>query len=86
MVISLGERAEAIRQRKVSTKVDNMLNITNEGRKLALDPRILNSMLPDYENSKVNLCVNNLFNIWETTKEQKSTQLVFCDFYSTPKS
>lgn len=85
MVISLGERAEAIRQRKVSTKVDNMLNITNEGRKLALDPRILNDMLPDYENSKVNLCVNNLFNIWETTKEQKSTQLVFCDL-STPKS
>lgn len=85
MVQSLGERAEAIRKREVDSKTDNMLKITNEGRKLALDQRLLNNMLPDYEDSKVNTCANNIYKIWEETKDTKATQLVFCDL-STPKS
>lgn len=79
MVASLGERAEAIREGLVPNNIDNMLKITNEGRKLALDQRLVNDMLPDDENSKVNACVKNLFEIWEETKDKKSTQLVFCD-------
>lgn len=85
MVEGLGKRAEAIRKRQVNSKIDNMLKITNEGRKLALDQRILNEMLPDFENSKVNICANNIYDIWEKNKDKKSTQLVFCDL-STPKN
>ena len=85
MVASLGERAEKIRKKEVSSAVDNMLKITNEGRKLALDQRLLNPMLNDNDDSKVNTCVKNVFEIWNKTKDKKSTQLVFCDL-STPKS
>ncbi len=85
MVSDLGERAEAIRAGLVPVWEDNMLAITNEGRKLALDQRLINSNLPDDENSKVNVCVKNIYDIWEKTKENRSTQLVFCDL-STPKS
>ena len=84
MVASLAERAEAVRNRKVSPDKDNMLKITNDGRKLALDQRLINDMLPDNENSKVNSCVSKAFDIWEETKEEMSTQLIFCDL-STPK-
>ena len=85
MVADLGERAEAIRAGLVPVWEDNMLAITNEGRKLALDQRLINNNLPDDENSKVNVCVKNIYDIWEKTKEKRSTQLVFCDL-STPKS
>lgn len=85
MVSNLGERAEAIRAGLVPVWEDNMLAITNEGRKLALDQRLINSNLPDDENSKVNVCIKNIYDIWEKTKDRKSTQLVFCDL-STPKS
>ena len=84
MVQSLAERAEAVRDRKVDATVDNMLKITNDGRKLALDQRLINDMLPDEENSKATTCVDKAFEIWEQTKEQKSAQLIFCDL-STPK-
>lgn len=84
MVEKLGERADAIRNKQVNPKEDNMLKITNEGRKLALEQRILNEMLPDFEESKVNICANNIYKIWEENKEKRSTQLVFCDL-STPK-
>lgn len=79
MVQALGERAELIRKGQVNSHIDNMLKITNEGRKLALDPRILNEMLSDFEGSKINMCVNNIYEIWEKHKEKKLTQLVFCD-------
>ena len=79
MVKKLGERAEAIRSGAVNIRQDNMLNITNEGRKLALDQRLINDMLPDFENSKVNVCANNIYEYWEKYKDKKSTQLVFCD-------
>ena len=85
MVAGLGERAEAIRKKQVNSKTDNMLKITNEGRKLALDQRLLNDMLPDFEGSKVNVCSNNIYEIWDKTKDKKSTQLVFCDL-STPNN
>ena len=85
MVSDLGERAERIRAGLVPVWEDNMLAITNEGRKLALDQRLINNNLPDDENSKVNVCVKNIYDIWEKTKEKRSTQLVFCDL-STPKS
>ncbi len=84
IVASLAERAEAVRDRKVDATVDNMLKITNDGRKLALDQRLINAMLPDEENSKATTCVEKAFEIWEQTKEQKSAQLIFCDL-STPK-
>ncbi len=84
IVASLAERAEAVRDRKVDATVDNMLKITNDGRKLALDQRLINDMLPDEENSKAATCVEKAFEIWEQTKEQKSAQLIFCDL-STPK-
>ena len=84
MVASLAERAEAVRDRQVQPYEDNMLKITNDGRKLALDQRLLNDMLPDEENSKAATCVEKAFEIWENTKEQKSAQLIFCDL-STPK-
>lgn len=84
MVQSLAERAERVRNREVEPHIDNMLKITNDGRKLALDQRLINDMLPDDENSKAATCVNKAFEIWEQTKEQKSAQLIFCDL-STPK-
>ena len=84
MVASLAERAEAVRDRRVEPHQDNMLKITNDGRKLALDQRLINDMLPDEDNSKATTCVDKAFEIWEETKEQKSAQLIFCDL-STPK-
>ena len=84
MVESLADRAEAVRDRRVDASVDNMLKITNDGRKLALDQRLMNPMLPDDENSKSAVCVEKAFEIWEQTKLEKSTQLIFCDL-STPK-
>nr|WP_294773754.1 DEAD/DEAH box helicase family protein [uncultured Eubacterium sp.] len=83
MVEQLGERAEKIRAGDVKPYVDNMLNITNDGRKLALDQRLINPTLPDFEGSKVNECVRNVYNIWAENSDKKSTQLVFCDL-STP--
>ena len=85
MVTNLGERAEKIRAGRVRVWEDNMLTITNEGRNLALDQRLINNQLPDDENSKVNICVKNVYEIWEKTQDKRSTQLVFCDL-STPKS
>ena len=84
MVASLAERAEKIRNGGVDSRVDNMLKITNDGRKLALDQRMLNEMLPDDEGSKVNACINEVYRIWEENTDKRSTQLLFCDL-STPK-
>ena len=84
MVSSLADRAEAVRNRLVEPYQDNMLKITNDGRKLALDQRLINDVLPDSDTSKAATCVEKAFEIWEQTKEQKSTQLIFCDL-STPK-
>ncbi len=83
MVEALSERAEKVRNKMVNSTVDNMLLITNDGRKLALDQRMMNDMLPDSETSKVSACADNVFDIWQRTAEQKSTQMVFCDL-STP--
>ena len=83
LVASLSERAEKVRKKMVDSSVDNMLLITNDGRKLALDQRLTNEMLPDDPNSKVSACVNNVYEIWDKTSEQRSTQLIFCDL-STP--
>ena len=83
LVASLSERAEKVKKKMVDSSVDNMLLITNDGRKLALDQRLTNEMLPDDPNSKVSACVNNVYEIWEKTSEQRSTQLIFCDL-STP--
>ena len=85
MVASLAERAEKVRSGGVDASVDNMLKITNDGRKLALDQRMLNPMLPDFEGSKINACVDNIYRIWEENADKKSAQLVFCDL-STPKN
>ena len=85
MVASLAERAEQVRGGGVDSSVDNMLKITNDGRKLALDQRMLNDMLPDFEGSKINACVNNIYRIWKENADKKSAQLVFCDL-STPKN
>ena len=85
MVASLAERAEQVRGGGVDSSVDNMLKITNDGRKLALDQRMLNDMLPDFEGSKINACVDNIYRIWEKNTDKKSAQLVFCDL-STPKN
>ena len=85
MVASLAERAEKVRSGGVDSSVDNMLKITNDGRKLALDQRMLNDMLPDFDGSKINACVDNIYRIWEETADKKSAQLVFCDI-STPKN
>ena len=79
MVAGLAERAERVRNGMVDARVDNMLKITNDGRKLALDQRLLNDMLPDEENSKAATCVEKAYEIWQDTKEQKSAQLIFCD-------
>ncbi len=84
MIAELGSRADAVRNREVEPNVDNMLKITNDGRKIALDQRIINPLLPDDENSKINTAMKNIHEIWQRTKDDKSTQLVFCDI-STPK-
>ncbi|MDA5623923.1 helicase-related protein [Pasteurella multocida] len=81
---SLSERADDVRNRVVEPDEDNMLKITNDGKKLALDQRLINPLLPDNPDSKVNVCVKNVFSIWDKTKENKSTQLLFSDM-STPK-
>ena len=83
LVKDLSERAEKIRNRMVESSVDNMLKITNDGRKLALDQRLTNDMLEDFEHSKVATCADNIYSIWDKTSEDKSAQLVFCDL-STP--
>lgn len=84
MIASLAERADAVRNREVSPQEDNMLRITNDGRRLALDQRLINPLLPDDVNSKTSECAEKAFRIWEATKEQRSTQLIFSDL-STPK-
>lgn len=84
LVNSLGERAEKVRNKAVDSREDNMLKITNEGRKIALDQRLINELLPDYKDSKVEKCSENIYKIWNDTKEDKLAQLVFCDL-STPK-
>ena len=84
MVASLAERAEAVRDRRVEPHEDNLLKITNDGRKLALDQRLINPLLPDEEHSKVNALVQKAYEIWDRTKADKSAQLIFCDL-STPK-
>ena len=84
MVASFSERAEKVRNGSVDAAVDNMLKITNDGRKLALDQRLTDALLPDDPDSKVNLCADNIYKIWEGSTEQRSTQLVFCDL-STPQ-
>ena len=83
MVAGLAERAEKVRNKMVRSDVDNMLLITNDGRKLALDKRLMNDLLPDHDTSKVSACADNVFEIWQRTAGQRSTQLVFCDL-STP--
>ena len=83
LVKDLSERAEKIRNRMVNSSVDNMLKITNDGRKLALDQRLTNDMLEDFEHSKVATCADNIYSIWDKTNDDKSAQLVFCDL-STP--
>ena len=85
MVASLAKRAEKVRARLVEPNIDNMLKITNDGRKLALDQRMIDSILPDDPDSKVNACVDNVYRIWEEHADTKATQLVFCDL-STPKN
>jgi hypothetical protein len=84
MVAELAERAEAIRKGDVDPHIDNMLRVTNDGRKLALDQRLINPMLPDDPNGKVSVCADNVFRIWEETRDKRSAQLVFSDL-STPK-
>lgn len=85
MVSSFADRAEAVRNGNVNPRFDNMLKITNDGRKLALDQRLINDMLPDEPESKVNRCVDNAFKVWEESAPDKGTQLIFCDL-STPKT
>lgn len=85
MIKSLADRAEEIRAGKVDPSVDNMLRITNDGRKLALDMRLVQPLAPDEENGKVSICARNVYSIWERTQDQRSTQMIFCDL-STPKS
>ena len=84
MVAELAKRAEVVRKREISPDVDNMLLITNDGRKLALDMRLINPLAPNDENGKIAVCANNIYRIWERTAEKRSAQLVFCDL-STPK-
>ena len=85
MVASLAKRAEKIRARLVEPQIDNMLKVTNDGRKLALDQRMIDPMLPDDPDSKVNACVGNVYRIWEEHADTKAAQLIFCDL-STPKN
>lgn len=81
----ISERADRVRDRRVEPEEDNMLKITNDGKKLALDQRLINPLLPDDPDSKVNVCVKNIFSIWDKTRDNRSTQLVFSDM-STPKN
>ena len=83
MVGELSERAAAVHGHRVDPTMDNMLRITTDGRKIGLDQRLINPLLPDFEGSKVNACTDNVFHVWEETKNDRLTQLVFCDF-STP--
>ena len=83
MVASLSKRAERVRNKMVDSNEDNMLVITNEGRKLALDQRLLNPMLSESDTGKVAACVENVYQIWERTTDKRSTQMIFCDL-STP--
>lgn len=85
MVAELAERAENIRGGNVDPTIDNMLKVTNDGRKLALDQRLINSMLPDDRDGKVAACASDVFRVWDETKDKRLTQLVFCDL-STPKN
>jgi hypothetical protein len=85
MVADLSERADKVRNKEVEPNVDNMLLITNDGRKLALDQRLMNPMLPDHENSKTTACAENVFTFWKEYAESRATQLIFCDL-STPKN
>lgn len=85
MIKSLADRADIVRNRAIKPELDNMLKITNDGKKLALDQRLINPLLSDYEYSKVNMCINNIYQIWNDTKNENLTQLVFCDL-STPSS
>lgn len=85
MVADLAKRAEKVRAGMVNPSVDNMLRITNDGRKLALDQRMMNPMLPDFEGSKLNACVEAMYQTWLKGKEERKTQLFFCDL-STPKN
>ena len=85
IIDGLAERADMIRKGLVSTKTDNMLNIVNDGKKVALDQRLINDMLPDYEDSKVNICVDNVYKIYNETSDFKGTQIIFSDM-STPKT
>jgi hypothetical protein len=85
LIAGLADRAEKIRNKEVTADKDNMLVITNDGRKIALDQRIINPLLPDHPESKVNACVDNVYRIWEETKEKRLTQLIFSDL-STPKA
>ncbi|MFI3205620.1 MAG: SNF2-related protein [Clostridia bacterium] len=85
MIQSLSQRSTDVHNRKVDPSADNMLKITSDGRKIGLDQRLFNTMLPDDPNSKVNACINNVFKIWEDNKAEKLTQLIFCDM-STPKA
>lgn len=85
MVNELGKRADKVRNNQVDSKHDNMLKITTDGRKIALDQRIINEQLSDYEGSKISVCSKNIYDIWNKTKEEKLTQLVFCDL-STPSN
>ena len=85
LVSSFADRAEDVRKGGLDPRIDNMLKITNDGRKCALDQRLINDMLPDAEESKVNLCVNNAFKVWQESTPGKGTQLIFCDL-STPKA
>ena len=84
MVAALSERAAAVHSGQVDPSQDNMLKITSDGRKIGLDQRLMNPLLPDDPNSKLNACVGNVFRIWEEGKESRLTQLLFCDM-STPK-
>lgn len=81
---TLSDRADAVRVRRVEPREDNMLRITSDGKKMALDQRLMDPMLPDHEGSKVNVCIENVFSIWEKTKAERLTQVIFCDM-STPK-
>jgi hypothetical protein len=83
MVQELSERAAEVHAHRVDASVDNMLKITTDGRKIGLDQRLINPLLPDFEGSKVNACVGKIFEVWEDTRADRLTQLVFCDF-STP--
>lgn len=85
LVASFADRAEKVRKGGLNPRIDNMLKITNDGRKCALDQRLINDMLPDADESKVNLCVNNAFQVWQETTSDRSAQLIFCDL-STPKA